>query len=120
MILRFGVVGSATESVMDESFDGIPHALIEPFDEMSGDLLLASDLVDDLSAEETELELLRDDPTELAGTRPRESRERDTGSARTRRAPSGLVMSPALDLTIDQLMEGVIGRGSHGVTSEPF
>ncbi len=119
MILRFGVVGSATESVMDESFDGIPHALIEPFDEMSGDLLWASDLVDDLSPEEAKLELLCDKTAELSGARAGESRQGNTGPGSGREV-SGFVVCPALDLTIDHLIIGVGGRASHDVTSDRF
>ena len=122
MVLGFGVMPVAVEAVVDEALDRISHALVETFDEMARDLFLSRNLVHDLATEESESELVGDPSTELGSARARESGEGNTGVSMPEEsgARSGFVVGPALDLTIDHLVEGVGSRASHGITSEAW
>ncbi len=119
VVLRFGVMRKATKAVANKALDRVSHALVETFDEVSRHVSLSGDLIDDLAPEEAELEIFRDEAAEFSSPRAWESRERDAG-AMACSASFGLLMGPSPDLTIDHLVEGVGGRTSHGVTSEPI
>jgi hypothetical protein len=67
VILRFGVGRKTVEAIMNEALDAVPHALIKTFDEISGDVFLLGNLVDDFSPEETEFKPLRNEAAEFSG-----------------------------------------------------
>lgn len=119
VVLRFSVVRVPIESVVNEAFDRISHPLIQAFDEIPGNVLLSGNLVDDLAAKETKIKLLRYEPAEFGSLRAGKPRESDTRTISGAAHP-GLVMGPALDLTIDHLIEGLGSGASHSVTSELF